>query len=89
MTVEHGRVEITEALSQIDNNKITTISKLNWGSSFDICPDANGIVRGKLKAHVNNQTVVNLGKEIAALTDDLKIEFEVTGYVNDDAVMTL
>lgn len=88
MTIENIRVVKTEAVSQIENEKITNTQKLKWGSSFDICPDANGIVRGTLKAQINNQLVFTKGKEIAALTDDLNIEFKVTGYVNEDAQMT-
>ncbi|MEZ5343964.1 MAG: hypothetical protein R2681_00280 [Pyrinomonadaceae bacterium] len=88
MTVERSRTEKTEVTSHSDGRKVSKTTKLVWGASFNVCPDKDGRVPGKLKAAVTTQTSINFGKEIAALTDELAVEFRITGFVNDDAVMT-
>lgn len=88
MNAESVTNDKTETVSKTDNSKITKTVKFSIGSSFDVCPDADGIVRGKGRTHIYNQTTTIKGKEIAALTHEYTVEFQITGYVNDAAEFT-
>lgn len=80
--------EKVEAQSKRDGRKVTKEFKMEWKTSFDMCPDAEGIVRGKATARNFFQTTIHTGRDLAALTNETLTEINITGYVNDDAVMT-
>ena len=88
MSTETIYGEKTEVFSRVDGTKVTKTFKMTIGSSFDVCPDAQGIVRGKGKMLIYSQTTSIKGKEIAALTDEKTAQFQITGYVNEAAVFT-
>jgi hypothetical protein len=77
-----------ETVSKIDGSKVGVTGTIEWGGSFDVCPDAEGIVRGTGRARLYKQTTINTGRQLAALTNDTVIEIKFTGYVNDAAQMT-
>lgn len=77
-----------EAVSKSSGNKVTKESKIEWKTSFDMCPDAEGIVRGTATARNFFQTTIHTGRELGALTNDTVTELTITGYVNDAAQMT-
>jgi hypothetical protein len=80
--------EKVEAVSKTDNLKVGNTTKIEWSGAFEVCPDAEGIVRGEGKAHLYNQTTFHTGRDLAALTNDTVIEIKFTGHVNDAAEMT-
>lgn len=84
----HSRSEKTEVLSKSGIQKLTKNTKMQWGAEFNVCPDAKGIVTGRINARIYTQTVVHTGTDIAAPASDLELDLAVTGYVNDDAVFT-
>jgi hypothetical protein len=80
--------EKDEAASKTDNRKLGITTKIEWSGAFDVCPDAEGIVRGEGKARLYNQTTIHTGRDLGALTSDTVIEVKFTGHVNDAAEMT-
>ena len=80
--------EKDEAVSKTDNRKLGITTKIEWSGAFDVCPDAEGIVRGEGKARLYNQTTIHTGRDLGALTSDTVIEVKFTGHVNDAAEMT-
>lgn len=85
---EQNTAEIVEAASKIDRSKVTKETKMGKSASFGVCPDAAGIVRGKGKSRFYNQTTINTGKQLAAMTIEYITEVQITAHVSDDAVMT-
>lgn len=77
-----------DAISRTTNQKLTEEGKMSWGASFDVCPDAEGVVRGTAKARIYKQTIINTGRDLGAITIDYTLDFKITGYVNDAAEMT-
>lgn len=80
--------EKSEAVSKTDNRKVGVTTKIEVSGAFDVCPDAEGIVRGTGKAHFYSQTTIHTGRDLGALTSDTVIEVKFTGHVNDAAEMT-
>jgi len=80
--------EKAEAVSKTDNRKVGKTTKIEWSGAFDVCPDAEGIVRGTGMAHLYHQITINTGRDLGALTSDTLVEVKFTGYVNDAAEMT-
>jgi hypothetical protein len=80
--------EKDEAASKTDNRKVGITTKIEWSGAFDVCPDAEGIVRGEGKARLYNQTTIHTGRDLGALTSDWVIDVQFTGHVNDAAEMT-
>lgn len=88
LTVKMTMNDKLEAVSKSNGHKVTKEMKLEWKTSFDMCPDAEGIVRGTATARNFFQTTIHTGRELGALTTDTVTELTITGYVNDDAQMT-
>jgi hypothetical protein len=80
--------EKDEAASKTDSRRVGITTKIEWSGAFDVCPDAEGIVRGEGKARLYNQTTIHTGRDLGALTSDTVIEVKFTGHVNDAAEMT-
>lgn len=80
--------EKSEAVSKTDNRKVGVNTKIEVSGAFDVCPDAEGIVRGTGKTHFYSQTTIHTGRDLGALTNDTLIEIKFTGYVNEGAELT-
>ncbi len=85
---EMNQEESSEVVSKATGAKLSRVTKLSYGASLDLCPDISGIVRGKGNSLIYNQTTINTGKQLAALTKEYTVKFQVTAYVNDNAEMT-
>ena len=87
MTTSTKFIQKSESVSKTSQRKASKVSNMEWSTNFQWCPDAEGIVRGKGKARIYNQTTINTGKQLAAGTTEYTLEFNIKGQVNDDAVM--
>jgi hypothetical protein len=83
-----SNTETSEITSKTSKTKLTKTTKMETGAAFDVCPDAKGIVRGTGRMRIFNQTTINTGRDLGALTGDSVVEFKITGYVDDAAQMT-
>ena len=88
LTILNSRSQKVEAVSKTGKGRSTKVTKMEWSATFEWCPDAEGIVRGKARAQIYNQSTINKGTQLAAATTDHLAEFQIKGYVNDEAVMT-
>lgn len=86
MTVGMEQTERIEAVSKTSGQRIDKTDKTGWSASFGVCPDRDGVVRGRGKVTIYTQTTSHTGGDIAALTREASVEFDITAYVNDDAV---
>ncbi len=77
----------SESVSKTSLRKASKVSNMEWSTTFQWCPDAEGLVRGKGRARIYNQTTINTGRQLAAGTTEYTLEFNIKGQVNDDAVM--
>ncbi len=87
MTTSTKAAQTSEAVSKTGKGKATKVSNMEWSTTFGWCPDGEGLVRGKARARIFNQTTINTGKQLAAGTTEYLLEFHITGQVNDDAEM--
>jgi hypothetical protein len=76
-----------ETVSKTSPRKATKVTRMEWSTTMEWCPDAEGKVRGKAKARIFNQSTINTGTQLAAGTTEYSLEFHIIGQVNDDAVM--
>ncbi|MBK8809287.1 MAG: hypothetical protein IPN69_00945 [Acidobacteria bacterium] len=88
MSQESNTSTKVEAASKTDRSKLTNETKQGGAVSFGVCPDAAGIVRGKARYRQFKQTTINTGTQLAALTIEYVIEYQITAHVNDSAEMT-
>lgn len=88
MSSETTMNDKVEAVSKTTGHKITKTMKLEWGAALDVCPDAEGVIRGTGKVRLYLQNMVNTGRDIGALTAETTLEVKITGYVNDAAELT-
>ena len=88
MTASAKFTQTSEAVSKTGKGKTSKVSSMEWSATFGWCPDAEGKIRGKLRARIYNQTTINTGKQLAAPSNELLLEFNIVGHVSDEAVMT-
>lgn len=88
ISISMGQSQKAEAVSKTDGKKLGEHIKIELSAALDVCPDADGIIRGTGLARFYNQTTINTGRDLGALTSDTTVELKVTGYVNDAAEMT-
>jgi hypothetical protein len=83
-----SRTTKTEVISKAENKKLNMTDTMGWESGFAMCPDAQGRLSGHGRASLSTQVVTTAGNRIAAITQEVSIDYKLTGYVNDDAVFT-
>jgi hypothetical protein len=83
-----NRTTKTEVISKAENKKLNITDKMAWESGFAMCPDAQGRLSGHGRASLSTQLVTTVGNRIAAITQEVSVDYKLTGYVNDDAVFT-
>jgi hypothetical protein len=83
-----NRTTKTEVISKAENKKLNMTDKMAWESGFAMCPDAQGRLSGHGRASLSTQVVTTAGNRIASVTQEVSVDYKLTGYVNDDAVFT-
>lgn len=87
-TLEMSQEDSVETVFKTTGAKLSKVTKVGYGASFEACPDVSGILHGKGKSNIFSQTTINTGKQLAALTKEYTVNFQITAYVNDNAEMT-
>jgi hypothetical protein len=83
-----SRTTKTEVISKTENKKLNMTDKMGWEAGFAMCPDARGQLSGHGRASLSTQVVTTAGNRIASVTQEVSVDYKLTGYVNDDAVFT-
>ena len=86
--VEIKNTQVIEAVSKADGKSFRQELSLTWGAQVAACPDAAGLTTGTGMAKVISKTVYTEGGAPLTMTSEFDLQAKLTGYVNDDAVLT-
>ncbi len=86
--VEIKNTEIIEAVSKADGKSFRRELSMVWGAEVAACPDVNGVSAGTGKAKIISKTIYTEDGAPATMTSEFDLQAKLTGFVNDQAVMT-
>ena len=86
--VEIKNTQIIEAVSKPDGKSFRQELSMVWGAQVAACPDAKGVSAGTGMAKIVSKTIYTEGGATVVMTSEFDLQAKMTGYVNDEAVLT-